>query len=720
MSVSDHEPDRRDEPAWEQEAWAARLGKVFEAWLYRLSGRLRIPVAGLVAQVRRGDHIFMVALAVLIGLFGGYGAIAFRSLIIFTRQVFFAADGFAAVYMQSLPLAQRLLMPALGGLLVGGIAYRLAPEVRGSGIPEVMEAVARRVGVIRLRVLILKTVAAALTIGSGGSAGREGPIVHIGSSMGSALGQFLQVPARRLQTFVACGAAAGVAATFNAPIAGALFSMEVVLGDLQLAALSPIVISAVMATVVSRHYLGDFPAFRVPSFELVSSQELGLYAGLGLVSGVMSVVFIRFLFGTADLFERTERWRVPEWLRPALGGLCVGGIALWWPQVHGVGYETINASLWGQTSVGALGMLLLAKLLATSLTIGSGGSGGIFAPSLFMGAVIGSLWGHLAQALFPGDVAGAGAYALVGMGGMVAGTTRAPISSILMLFELTNEYRIIAPLMLTGVVSLLISSRLNRESIYTEKLVRRGVRLSGGKDVNMLRGIPVRDVMSDDAPTVPASMPFSELVPRILAGSHHELLVVDSDGRLVGTLALGEIKGSLNDADALSSLVLAADVANRKVPFVLPDDNLDLVAHLFGRTQRDELPVCSGPRSRKVVGVVTRDALIQAYNRSIFQADLAGGFGSLVDAVRGGRTVEVLGGVQLTEVEVPSELRGKTLQEADIRRRFGVEVVLIHTAESREEMEGRPARIPTAEAILEPGDRLLVIGSMEAIDKLRG
>ena len=697
---------------------ASELGKWAEAWLYRGSGRLRVPLAGLLAQMRRGEHIFMVVLAVLIGVLGGYGAIAFRYMIYFFQEVFFSTVGFEAAQMELLPLWRRLLMPSLGGLVVGIIAHRLAPEVRGSGIPEVMEAVAKRIGVIRLRVMTTKALAAALTIGSGGSAGREGPIVHIGSSMGSTLGQFLQVPARRLQTFVACGAAAAVAATFNAPIAGALFSMEVVLGDLQVANLSPIVIAAVMATVVSRHHLGDTPAFKVPAFSLVAKREMALYAGLGLVAGLVSAVFIRLLHGVGDLFEETERWRVPPWIRPAMGGLLVGVIGSGLPQVYGVGYETINASLWGQASTGMLATLLAAKMLATALTIGSGGSGGIFAPSLFTGAVLGCLWGQLAQALLPGHVAGVEAYALVGMGGMVSGTTRAPISAILMIFELTNEYRIIAPLMLTCVGALLVSARLNRESIYTEKLVRRGVRLSEGKDVNVLRTISVRDVI-EEAPTVPAELPFSELVPRILAGSHLELLVVDREDRLVGTLALGEIKGSLHDADALSSLVVAADVANRKVPFVLPDDNLDLVAHLFGRTHRDELPVCSGSRSRKVLGVVTRDALIQAYNRSIFQADLAGGFGSLVDAVRGGRTVEVLGGLQLSEVQVPSEVRGKTLEQANFRRRYNVEVVLIHTAETQDGMEGRPARMPTPQVLLEPGDRLLVIGTAEAVSKLQ-
>lgn len=309
---------------------------------------------------------------------------------------------------------------------------------------------------------------------------------------------------------------------------------------------------------------------------------------------------------------------------------------------------------------------------------------------------------------------------MVGMGGLVSGTTHAPISAILIIFELTSEYHIIVPLMLTCVLSTLLSGWLHRDSIYTAKLTRKGVRLQQGRDINLLRGIPVREVMMPDPPRVHASTPFSETVARLLGESQPELLVTDWRGGLVGTVALSDIKGSLDDADMLSSLVVAADMADHKVPFVLPGDNLDLVMHLLGRTQRDEIPVCSDARSRKVVGAVTRQSVIDAYNRSIFQADLTGGFGSLVDAVRGGRTMDVLGGIQLAEVEVPASARGKTLAQADLRRRHDIEVVLIHTCDTGEDsLEGRPGKMPTPDTVLNPGDRLLVIGSAEAVQRLR-
>lgn len=665
---------------------------------------------------RRGEHAFMVIVAIGIGILGAGGAILFRELIHLTQQTFFFAGRYSTEQLSAIPWYWRVLMPAVGGLLVGIIVTRFASEVKGSGIPEVMEAVARKGGLVQIRIIFAKAAAAALTLGSGGSAGREGPIVHIGSAIGSAVGQFLHVPARRLRTFVACGAAAGIAATFNAPIAGALFAVEVVLADLAVASLSPIVISSVVATVISRHYLGDFPALRVPQYELVSPLELLLYAVLGIAAGLISVAFIKTLFGIGSLFDRS---RLPPWLRPGVGGFLVGLIALALPQVYGVGYASIDAALWNRADIAILGVLIVAKLLATSLTLGSGGSGGVFAPSLFLGAMLGATGGHLAHMLFPEWTAEPGAYALVGMGALVAGTTHAPITAILMIFEMTNDYHIIPPLMLACVLAIAVSSFLHRNSIYTEKLARRGIHLFEGRDVNLLRSIHVEEVMDRDAPIVSAGMPFAELIPNLLSNPHTELLVVNADDRYIGTVALNDIKAVLPESADLDPFAVAADAVNETVPYVLPNDNLDLVMHLFGRIHRDELPVCDNAKSKHVVGVVTRNDVIETYNRRVFQMDLSGGFNSLITAVHGGRTIEVLGGLHLGEVEVPSTMAGKTLAEVGLRRRFNVEVVLIQTSDQDEStLDDRPGKIPTADTNLSPGDRLLVLGSLEAIGRL--
>ena len=314
----------------------------------------------------------------------------------------------------------------------------------------------------------------------------------------------------------------------------------------------------------------------------------------------------------------------------------------------------------------------------------------------------------------------AGAYALVGMGGVVAASTHAPITAILIIFELTNNYKVIPPLMFTCVVAMLISTALSRESIYTAKLVRRGVRLHEGRDVNLLRSLYVREVMDTQVPLVSRRATFSEFIPDLLSRQESELIVVDDDRRLVGALSLSDVKSVLPQADALGTLVVAADVANSGVPFVVPDDNLDLVMHVFGRVPNDQLPVVDDPSTMVVVGRITRDAVIDAYNQRVFQADLAGGFHSLLDAVQGERRVQVVGDIMLAEVDVPSSLMGLTLGEADLRRRYGVEVLLIHTPGVEQgNLEGRPGKLPGPDVRLEPGDKLLVMGTAEAIDSLR-
>jgi chloride channel protein, CIC family len=683
--------------------------------LHTLKAALELRVGTSLSRGSGREHAFVVMVALLLGLLGGVGAIGFRMLILLVHRVSYGSDQYSLEMLETLPWWHCLLMPTAGGIMVGIIVTKFAPEVKGSGIPEVMESVVKRGGAIRLRVLLTKAAAASLTIGSGGSAGREGPIVHIGSALGSQLGRFLKAPVRQLRTYVACGAAAAVAATFNAPIAGALFAIEVVLGDMRVASMSPIVIASVVATVISRHFLGDFPAFQVPPYELLSTWELLLYALLGVIAALVSWLFIRTLYGIGDLFEKIP---IHPTLKPGLGGLLVGVIGIGLPHVFGVGYETINGSLWGSAAASLLALVLGAKLLATSLTLGSGGSGGVFAPSLFIGATLGALFGHGVNALFPDGTAAPGAYALVGMGALVSGVTHAPITAILIIFELTNDYRIIPPLMFSCVIAVLLSSQLSKDSIYTKKLTRRGVSLSRNRDVNLLRSIQVQGVMNPAPKLIPAEMPISDLLQDLIGGRHQSGIVVDSENRCIGTVGLSEIRSVIQDNDDLASLVIAADVADMDIPLVLPTDRLDLVMHLFGRTHNNELPVCDVAKSRRIIGVITKKAVIDAYNLRALQADLSGGVGAIVGAVSEGRIVEVISGMHMGEMLVPTQFVGNTLRELDIRRRFGLEVVLIHREEANH--TDKHGMFPSPDICLEPGDRIVVMGERKAIERLAG
>jgi CIC family chloride channel protein len=420
------------------------------------------------------EQNYLIFLSVAIGILTGLGSVAFIKLL--QAMTRFAREQMTVLSGVFGP-AELLLLPALGGLLAGPIIYRFAREARGHGVPEVMTALATKGGRIRPRVVLVKVIASALTIGFGGSAGREGPMIQIGSTIGSTIGQWARMSPAKLRTLVACGAAGGIAATFNAPIAGAIFSMEVLMGRLA-ADFLLVLLTSLSSCFVARHFLGNYPAFVAPAYELVSATELPLYFLLGIVAGLAARLYVRLLYKSEDLFER---WTFPEYLKPAVGGLAMGVLLRFFPEIYGTGFPAMEAALWVRLSWSLLICLFLAELAGNCLTLGSGGSGGVFAPSLYMGAMLGGAFGMTMHALLPHVTAGSGAYAMVGMAAMFAAAAKAPTTSILILFEMTNDYRIILPLMMATVSSVVLSNHHSPFSIYTLKLHLRGVRFPLGE-----------------------------------------------------------------------------------------------------------------------------------------------------------------------------------------------------------------------------------------------
>jgi CIC family chloride channel protein len=411
----------------------------------------------------------LIILAVAVGILTGFGSVGFIKVLHAVSD--FAQKRVAAGLGFIFGPADIVLLPALGGLIVGPLIYNFAREARGHGVPEVMTALATQGGRIRPRVVLVKILASATTIGFGGTAGREGPMIQIGSAIGSGIAQLARMPTRHVRTLVACGAAGGVAATFNAPIAGAIFSMEVLMGRLAGDFLL-VMLTSLTSCFVARAYLGNYPAFVAPSYELVSAAELPLYFGLGLIAGLAALLYVRLLYKSEDWFDA---WKFPEWLKPAVGGLMVGVILRYFPEIYGAGFPAMEAALWVRFSWGLLVALFFAQLFGNIFTLGSGGSGGVFAPSLYMGAMLGGAYGMGVHALFPEMTGGSGAYAMVGMAALFAAAAKAPTTSILILFEMTNDYRIILPLMVATVGSVTLANRFMPLSIYTLKLHNRGI-----------------------------------------------------------------------------------------------------------------------------------------------------------------------------------------------------------------------------------------------------
>lgn len=564
------------------------------------------------------EHTIMSALAVMVGLAGGLAAVGFRYLINWVQTFAYGSNTNLIDILPTLSWNAKVWIPAAGGLIVGPLVYFWAREAKGHGVPEVMEAVALKGGIIRKRIVVIKSLASAICIGTGGAVGREGPIVQIGSAIGSAVGQVFKISADRMRTLVGCGAGAGIAATFNAPIAGAMFALELILADFGLATFSPIVISAVVATAISRHFLGDFPAFVVPAYELVSAWEFPLYVLFGVLCALIGVIFIRILYKTEGLFDAI---RFPEYLKPVVGGLAIGAAGLWVPHILGVGYGTIDLSLTQKLAWYTLLSLTFLKILATAVTIGSGGSGGIFAPSLFIGAMAGGFFGIAVHALWPEVTAAPGAYGIVGMGAVVAATTHGPLTVILMLFEMTGDYKIILPLMITCIISALVAGQIFKESIYTLKLMRRGVDIRAGREINVLKSMEVREVMTSQVETIYEGAPLVDFSRTIAKSKYNSFPVIDKDRRLVGILSFADYRDAVFNED-LKDLVVAKDLTTHDVRTIETDTNLHEALAAITFKDYTILPVVSPEDDSHLVGVISRRDILGAYDKAILKKSL--------------------------------------------------------------------------------------------------
>ncbi len=493
----------------------------------------------------------LVLLSVLVGAVTGIGAVGFRELITAFTRMFTGYDDYSGLgrvanaHWPSLGFWFLLLAPVVAGAIYGPLVHRFAPEARGHGVPEVMYAVSHRGGRIAPQVSLVKALASALCIGGGGSVGREGPIVQIGSAAGSTVAQVLGLHTPRMRLLVACGAAAGISATFNAPLAGPFFAMELILRDFAAKSFGAVVLSSVTADIIGRALMGDHPFLSLPAFAVHNHVEYLLYGTLGITVGVVGVAFSKILYRVEDACDWL--WRGPEWARPAVGGIALGALLIALPQMYGVGYPVLQNAVEGKYLVPMLLLLMVGKMFATSLTIGIGGSGGVFAPTLFIGAMAGSAFGAIAHDLFPTVTESAGVYGLIGMGAALGGATRAPITAVVILFELTGQYSIILPLMAAVVMAAGTGHLLSKETIYTAKLWRRGVDLDdppatfppfSARDVLCPAPAPLRqDTTLDDAATALAAAP------------HAALPVVDIDGTYQGCVSAADIAEALDDSD---------------------------------------------------------------------------------------------------------------------------------------------------------------------------
>jgi CIC family chloride channel protein len=686
-----------------------------------------VPFLRAFDYLRLGENTSIVIISTVIGILGGFGAIGFRMLIDGLQKLTIQKSGTAILErLAELHWMQLLMLPAVGGLVVGLLVYLFAREAKGHGVPEVMEAVALRGGRIRPRVIGIKSLASAICISTGGSIGREGPIVQIGSAIGSAVGQRLRMSQEKMRVLVGCGAAAGIAATFNAPVAGVLFAIEIILGSYAITTLTPLILSSVIATVICHAFPaitgGNVRAFSIPfEYSLVSAWEIPFFFLLGAAAAFVSLAFIVGTYRMEDLFKRLK---LPDPFKAMIGGLCLGALFLAMPLVtgyahcYGIGYQTIEMVLEGKIIWYVLLLLIAFKLFATTVTLGSGGSGGIFAPSLFLGAVMGGAFGFGLESFFPASIpVKSGAYALVGMGAVVAGTTHAPITAILIIFELTGDYQIMLPLMISCVISSLIASRLKRDSIYTEKLSRRGINLHLGLEAKIMESTLVRDLMLTDVAVIDIKASFQKVLSRMLDEHIQELFVTDEKGTLKGIITLNDVKTVINEAD-LEQVVIAADLMESAYKFVTPDTTVLACMNKFGASDTGELPVVQDEKSRKLMGMITRRSIFLLYNREVLrQGTLGLKYVSGAEAEERKDFVEIAEDHTVSVLPVTEEMKGRSLRELDLRARFNVNVVSIKGRRFQYRTSGSNA--PDPDQRLRDSDSLVVVGPEVAIERMK-
>src|SRR5271165_796877 len=561
----------------------------------------RTPRLHLVAfLVSREEQVFLV-LTLLIGALVGLSVVAF---ILVTERFG------ARLYPVGSAAWRRLLVPCVGSLSMGYLLYRFFPDARGSGVPQTKAALYAREGRITLPTILGKFFCTSATLASGLPLGREGPSVQVGAGIASVLGRFLGLRPEKVKSLLPVGAAAAIAAAFNTPLAAVLFALEEIVGDLHAPVLGSVVLASATSWMVLRLLLGNHPLFKVPEYQLVNPLEFGIYAVLGVAGGLVSVSFTKLLLGMRARFLRFPKKTV--WFQPVAGGLLVGLIGLSVPQVLGVGYGYVGDVLNGRMALNLMVLLLVLKLITVTTSYASGNAGGIFGPALFIGAMLGGTVGTAAHHFLPTYTATAGAYALVGMGAVFAGIVRAPMTSVVMIFEMTQDYAVIVPLMIANLVSLFISSRLQREPIYEALAVQDGIHLPTAKTRQRSGQRRVVGIMQIASQLLPAEITIREALEEVRSSEFRAWLVMDRRG-VIGVVNFARLERELSEgADKKVGELVDAQA----FPHVHPDQGLDLALERMGANQIEILPVVNRADVHKLEGILTLRDVLDSYGVS--------------------------------------------------------------------------------------------------------
>ncbi len=578
-------------------------------------------IARLKLRYKISENYFLVFLAILIGILSAIGNWCLGFAIEFVHEhLFVAGRELLKIEPGNWHFYLLPLLPFLGGVLLIPLERSFPGNVCGYGLPNFLKTVNLGRGRLAKRNVWIKILAPAITIGSGGSAGQEGPIATIGGTIGQIVADFFALGQNRVRLLIACGVAGGIAATFNAPIAGVFFALEIIMmGDIALAIFTPVVISAATSVVITRQFFGVESHFAVPVFALQSFNEYFLYTLMGIIIGVLGAFFIRLFYRVQDLFSALK---FPRYLKPALGGLLVGIIGLGFPEVMGNVYGVMGRIVEQPPVWYFVLALVFMKMLATAICLGSGGAGGLFAPIMFIGVMIGESFGLIGQKFLPAIVHSPDGYAVVALGAFLSAVTHAPLTAIFLAYEMTGASQIILPAMFATVVGILVARSIEAEGVDTYGLAREGIRLEDGREVNLLRAIKVGDVMfKGELETIPETMKLREILQFLPKSRKTSFPVVDREGRLSGIISIQDLRELVYE-EGLEDLIVAKELAHPKVLTVTEKEHLGDALRKIGSRNIDYLPVVAEDDPRCLVGMISRQDIISAYNRSLLERGL--------------------------------------------------------------------------------------------------
>lgn len=568
----------------------------------------------------RNEHLLLVALGLVIGCLAGAAVIVLREAIEALELFWFSiTTDMLARYEIEVPAWRLVVAPIIGGIIVGLITWKFMPNERNQGVADVIEASAMKAGHMSSRVGLVSAINSAISVGSGASVGREGPAVHLGASLAGWIGRRLHLSQALARTLLGCGVAAAVSASFNAPIAGALFATEVVIGQYALKTFAPVVVASVAGTALSHIHFGEVSAFLLGDNRITSFWEFPAFIGLGIVSAVAAIILMQSIFTAQHLATKID---VPVWMKPAMAGVVVGIIAIWLPQVMGVGYGFVEWAILGQFEIKLLIMIGIAKIICTALSLGFGFSGGVFSPALVLGAAVGSSYGLIAASVFPELSSGVGVYTVVGMGAVAASVLGAPISTTLIIFEITGDYQLSLAVMLAIVVSTELTHNLYGQSFFAVQLKKRSIDLRDGFENEVMNAIKVRHILDHSttlaAETIITNTPIAEIRKKLSASTTGELFVVNSTGELFGTITLHDCGDTLFDQECDKS-VDASDISRKHPPTLKESDNLVEAMRVMRESGEDHIAVIRDQHTQKFSGCVHHRDVMTAYNRALLK-----------------------------------------------------------------------------------------------------